>query len=154
MASKRPDRDRAHEDQLRALQRKARLGDRDTPVIARNPLLARPDINENSISARAIRARILAETEDRRRRSTREQRPLQLSGKPTSRLLPSTGFVKKKSRIYRTADVPVFLKFPTPKSVIICIRRKIRREVLHALRRVGSGGGKKRRRNEWSDIHC
>lgn len=41
-----------------------------------------------------------------------------------------------------------------PSALRVCVRRKDRREVLHALRKTGRGGGKKRRRNETSNIHC
>lgn len=40
-----------------------------------------------------------------------------------------------------------------PDSVAVCVRRKRRKEVLHALRRVGRNSGR-RRRNQWSDIKC
>lgn len=49
------------------------------------------------------------------------------------------------------------LAFRDPKRVAICVRRKIRREVLFALsphRRIGSGRGKHRRRNWASSIRC
>lgn len=41
----------------------------------------------------------------------------------------------------------------TPNTVGVCIRRKRRREVLHAMRRVGRNSGR-RRRNQWSNIKC
>lgn len=46
------------------------------------------------------------------------------------------------------------MAFRDPHKVAVCVRRHERREVLHALRRVGRGSGKKRRRNEASDIKC
>lgn len=51
-------------------------------------------------------------------------------------------------------SVPSAIGFDVPKRVSICVRRKERREVLHAkkLTRKGSRGGK--RRNFWSNIHC
>lgn len=49
------------------------------------------------------------------------------------------------------------LRFNRPDKVAVCVRRKRRREVLHALRltnkRHGSGG-RKRRRTPWSNIKC
>lgn len=48
--------------------------------------------------------------------------------------------------------------FLQPKSVIVCIRRRLRRSVLFALRRIGHGSGRKRlRRARWSEssyIRC
>lgn len=45
------------------------------------------------------------------------------------------------------------LQFAYPPHVLICVRRRIRREVLLALGR-GGAGHKKPRRNEYSDVHC
>lgn len=46
-------------------------------------------------------------------------------------------------------------RFKLPLQVMVCLRRKARREVLHALHRTGKGGARKnRRRNEYSDISC
>lgn len=44
--------------------------------------------------------------------------------------------------------------FAAPASVMVCVRRKMRREVLHALKRTRSGAGKPRRRNRFSDVRC
>lgn len=47
------------------------------------------------------------------------------------------------------------LQFKRPEFVAICIRRHERREVLHALQKVGKGsGGKRPRRNQWSNVRC
>lgn len=51
------------------------------------------------------------------------------------------------------SPLPRDVRVEDPRNLAVCVRRKDRREVLHALRRVGRGGGK-RRRNEWSDVHC
>lgn len=40
-----------------------------------------------------------------------------------------------------------------PNYIAICIRRKVRKEVLHAKRKAGKGH-KQPRRNEWSSIKC
>lgn len=48
------------------------------------------------------------------------------------------------------------IRFARPRDIAICVRRKMRREVLHALRltsKVGRGGAP-RRRNAWSGIKC
>lgn len=44
--------------------------------------------------------------------------------------------------------------FAHPPGVAVCIRRKTRREVLHALRKTGRGGSKKRRYNWKSFVKC
>lgn len=58
-------------------------------------------------------------------------------------------------RIRRQTKAP--LAFARPHLVAVCAKRKVRKEVLHALglknKRRGKGGGK-RRRNFWSSISC
>lgn len=44
--------------------------------------------------------------------------------------------------------------FVTPNKVFICIRRKIRQQVLHALRKTGKVGQKRPRWTEYSTIKC
>lgn len=45
--------------------------------------------------------------------------------------------------------------FEHPKRVLICLRRKARREVLHALKKTGRGhGGGRKRRNAYSNVRC
>lgn len=48
------------------------------------------------------------------------------------------------------------LAFSNPRDVLVCVRRKMRREVLHAFRKTGRGGGRKRppRYNWFSKIKC
>lgn len=46
------------------------------------------------------------------------------------------------------------LGFAVPEKVAVCVRRKTRREVIHALNKAGGGVSRKRRRNEYSDIRC
>jgi len=46
------------------------------------------------------------------------------------------------------------VSFANPPRVAICARRKIRREVLHALRIAGGSGFRKRRLNFWSGVGC
>lgn len=45
-------------------------------------------------------------------------------------------------------------RFAEARKTIICLKRKVRREVLHALKLTRSGAGTKKRRNEWSDVQC
>lgn len=47
------------------------------------------------------------------------------------------------------------LSFSVPPEVLVCVRRKQRKEVLHAFKKVGRGrGGGRKRRNWWSNIGC
>lgn len=49
---------------------------------------------------------------------------------------------------------PEFFRYP--ERVIECVKRKVRREVMFSLpkRKRRKGAGARRRRDEWSDIHC
>lgn len=51
-----------------------------------------------------------------------------------------------------------FVEFVNPKRVITCIRRKVRKEVIHALHIRGGSGSLKRKphnkRNQYSEVHC
>lgn len=50
---------------------------------------------------------------------------------------------------------PSRFHFAVPNKVLICVRRQRRKEVLHALRRVGRGSsGSRRIRNYYSDVRC
>jgi hypothetical protein len=44
--------------------------------------------------------------------------------------------------------------FSAPNKVLICVRRNIRKEVLHALNKTGKGGQNPPRRNSYSNIYC
>lgn len=52
----------------------------------------------------------------------------------------------------REPRLPHTIQFDVPKRTIICLRRKRRKEVLFALNQ--TGGGARRRRNQWSDVSC
>lgn len=45
-----------------------------------------------------------------------------------------------------------FIAFPSPSRVALCVRRKIRRQVLHAFKKTNGSGP--RRRNTWSGVKC
>lgn len=66
---------------------------------------------------------------------------------------PSLNLGMRSGPGVRFVPLPRDIRAADPRNVAVCVRRKDRREVLHALRRVGRGGGR-RRRNEWSDVHC
>lgn len=44
--------------------------------------------------------------------------------------------------------------FTAPKKVLVCVRRKIRKEVMHALGKSGRSGQRRPRRSEYSSIQC
>lgn len=62
----------------------------------------------------------------------------------------------RRGNAIRAQNLSPRLMFNTPARVALCVRRKMRREVLHALkltRKSGKGGGR-RHRNAWSQIKC
>lgn len=52
------------------------------------------------------------------------------------------------------SSVPVRVGFQSPDGVLVCVRRKQRREVLHALRKTGRGGQRRPVWNWYSRISC
>lgn len=50
--------------------------------------------------------------------------------------------------------LPYKVGFVQPKRVLICVRRKIRREVMHALKFAGGTGQKKPKYNHYSSVSC
>lgn len=56
---------------------------------------------------------------------------------------------------YPWETVPVGIGFRNPSRVLVCVRRKMRREVLFAKKHAGIGGNQyKHHTNEYSNIHC
>lgn len=64
--------------------------------------------------------------------------------------------IPAKSRFFPGPRLSNVVGFVNPQRILICVRRRIRREVIHALRFAGRGRGKQRppRRSEYSSIHC
>lgn len=55
----------------------------------------------------------------------------------------------------RRPGVPKAVGFAEPRKTLICVRRKQRKEVLHALARTGKGSGfGRKRRNNYSEVKC
>nr|QJB19853.1 MAG: hypothetical protein [Microvirus sp.] len=55
----------------------------------------------------------------------------------------------------RGGRLPIGVTFENPTKVLVCVRRKSRREVLFALGQTGKGSALgKRRRNHYSEIQC
>lgn len=64
------------------------------------------------------------------------------------RLVPS------QPKRYSAASISHKMGFAVPKRVLVCVRRKQRREVIHAKRLTRKGAGSPKRRNIWSAISC
>lgn len=59
-----------------------------------------------------------------------------------------------KAKTTRAFIPPTQVMFDAPSKVLVCVRRKVRRGVLHALKKTGKGGMRKPRRNFWSSVSC
>lgn len=117
---------------------------------------ARPYSVANEVAANIIITRRLLASlspltmlEDRRVfHPERDYRPARTFSRIDQRRLVPASLVT--DRIMRSGQ----LRFAVPDKVVVCVRRKQRREVLHALRRTGKGAGAPRHRNYQSDISC
>lgn len=63
-------------------------------------------------------------------------------------------FGRRVDRLWNEATPPWDIRFRTPDQVLVCLRRKIRRQVLHALMRLNSGRGRRRPQGYYSEVHC
>lgn len=120
-----------------------------TPTAIRSSLTIQDPIIQNSIQQEREYVKSL---EDRRtfHPAGKLNRPAAATPRSASRLTAYS------SRAITVGDVPDRIAFSLPQKVAICVRRKIRREVVHALqlhRRHGSGSGR-RRRTPYSGIKC
>ena len=73
------------------------------------------------------------------------------------RPLPVTvGSMRRTDRLISAGPTLKSLNFEKPSNVAVCVRRKQRKEIMHALRATGKGASsrKKKRRNYWSSIGC
>lgn len=116
---------------------------RDTSDIARRSLL--------DLSAPLRSGRELLPLEDRRQFYPGVFKPASRLDRGKRAFLTMPGSTKKSVRI--RSKFSHIVKFEAPQSVLVCVRRHRRREVLFAK---GKGGGGKRppRRNAFSDISC
>lgn len=77
-----------------------------------------------------------------------------LTGSPARLSLPtpSPSPVRGSVRVFG----PSVVAFERPRGVAVCVRRAIRREVLHAMKKTGRGHRKQRapRRNAYSSVSC
>lgn len=78
--------------------------------------------------------------------------PSRVVFKPHKRVAPKTkSNVSGRGRLKKLISS---FSFHVPKKTLICVRRKQRKQVLHALRKSGKGGQRKPRRNTYSSIRC
>lgn len=70
---------------------------------------------------------------------------------------PARAFKKAQHKLVapktRSSKVPQGVQFYTPGTILICVRRAVRREVLFAKNK-GGGRHKRPRRNHYSDVQC
>lgn len=67
---------------------------------------------------------------------------------------PLLTFPKPRVVARQAYKKPTVLGFDVPANVLVCVRRKMRKEVLHAFNKAGKGGQKRPRRNRFSDLRC
>lgn len=79
---------------------------------------------------------------------------------PMGPLRPAGGLTRNSTRLkiapaQKRGKLPSRISFNIPKHVAVCVRRKIRKEVIFASGKGGKGGRKAPyRRNYWSDVRC
>lgn len=103
----------------------------------------------------SLRARMVASLEDRRQFYPGPRPPASVDRRSRRMVVAAPKAKNLTGRMDQWLSHR--LAFALPENVAICAKRKIRREVLMALkpfRRKGGGGGSKRRRNEFSDVRC
>lgn len=91
-------------------------------------------------------------------------RPAASFNRPRHRLVvsgyPKRDSVVRSSRNYRfnklssLSGTPAHIMFERPRKVVMCVRRQMRREVLHAYRKTGRGGQRRPRWNWYSRVRC
>lgn len=91
---------------------------------------------------------LMGQTEDRRR------------WHPEGPRRPAASFSKPRHRLKALAPkrpvlgVPNAIGFANPTNVLVCVRRKIRKEVMHALGKAGRGGQRRPKFNFFSKVRC
>ncbi|UDN67846.1 hypothetical protein [robinz microvirus RP_145] len=115
-----------------------------TPII-----LKFPDARQSLLSPQHLLSII---AEDRRVTHPTHPQPARAIRRDHARIVPKT--VDRLGNLIRT--LPFGVRFSVPKYVGICLKRRIRREVLHAIKKTGSGSSRKmkRTRNHWSEVSC
>lgn len=142
-------------------KRRSSRGRRDPPQIANQRLtVLTPLVSPSNPYS------LLSEIEDRRNwHPDGEVRPAASFSTPNHRLqypepkkTPRNRDKFGQLRQARVRALPLSsnVQFSDSRNVLICVRRKQRKEVMHALKKVGrgKGGRKKPRRNYYSNVRC
>lgn len=146
-------------------------GRRDDNPISSGTLPRRPSLKWDYVAfnkeIRNFRRESLEDYEDRRRfhplqaaapaLSYNQRRSLlTLGARPANRrsVYHTPGYAAQPLNLFSATKAAI--AFARPRRVLVCIRRKIRREVMHALMKTGAGQGKQKPpiRNWLSQISC
>ncbi len=100
---------------------------------------------------RSIRLRQL---EDRRTYYPEKVRPAASFSKPRHRLTVIDRVGETPNKFRGISQTKAIVAFKAPQKVLICARRQIRKEVLHAYNKAGKTGQRRPRRNEYSNVSC
>ena len=112
----------------------------------------RDDMSSLTVTLRSSPRTILREIDDRRSFDFwPDSRPARLFTGSTASVTATP--VAKKTPQARNR-VPYQIAFSAPAETLVCVRRKRRKEVLHAKRKTGRGGQRRPRRNAWSNTKC
>lgn len=131
---------------------KSRRG-RVTSVNARRSLPLESYIPSPFDLSRQMKFGFLQSIEDRRTwHPEGPQRPARGLLRARHRLTLAQPSKKFRGPTKATIDAPV--GFDDPFRVVVCVRRRRRREVLHAFRKTGRRGQRRPRRSWYSDISC
>lgn len=74
--------------------------------------------------------------------------------KSVTKTIKGTTYIGSQFKDLWDGDVPSGIKFLNPKNVVMCARRSMRRQVLHAFKIAGKRGLGSPRYNEFSKISC
>lgn len=123
------------------------LGHRDTYDIT-NPsrLVVR--------STKKTKSDLTAISDRRRFHPDGEARPAPSFKKSRHRLTERSYNRPKAGKKYKTQSFVTKIGFEEPEKVLVCVRRKIREEVLHAFKKTGRRGQKRKKFNFYSSISC
>lgn len=126
----------------------------------------RGSANNNSIATRRVSASSLGPIDfvssplnlidqlEAGQHDRRQWNPTSATSGPASTNRKATRLNVDKFAGLRQSRLPWRLEYATPRNIPICVRRKIRRQVLLALGNTGGGRGKRKRRNLYSGIKC
>lgn len=130
---------------------------RDTFVIAKRSLPVNSHLPRSVLTDPRQLNLPFTEIEDRRTYYPGKIRPAASISKPRYRVVAKDRPLKSsnyRSPFKLSSGTRAVLAFANPKRVLVCVRRKIRKEVLHAFKIAGSGGLKRSRRSQFSSISC